>query len=57
MKKSTYFLIMAVVWTVVAVAVVALVSRTGTGSFSNMVLLLFAFIAVAGNWLRWSRSR
>jgi uncharacterized membrane protein len=57
MKKSTYFLIMAVVWTVVAVAVVALVSRTGTGSFSNMVLLLFAFIAVAGNWLRWYRSR
>ncbi len=57
MKKSTYFLIMAIVWTVVAVAVVALVSRGGTGSFSNMVLLLFAFIAVAGNWLRWYRSR
>ena len=57
MKKSTYFLIMAIVWTVVAVAVVALVSRGGTSSFSNMVLLLFAFIAVAGNWLRWYRSR
>ena len=57
MKKSTYFLIMAIVWTVVAVAVVVLVSRTGAGSFSNMVLLLFAFIAVAGNWLRWYRSR
>ncbi len=57
MKKSTYYLIMAIVWTVVAVAVVALVSRSGTGSFSNMVLLLFAFIAVSGNWLRWYRSR
>lgn len=57
MKKQTYYLIMAIVWTIVAVAVVALVSRTGASSFSNMVLLLFAFIAVAGNWLRWYRSR
>ena len=57
MKKRTFFLIMAVIWTVVAFVAVEYVLNTATSSFSKLVLLLFAFIAVAGNWLRWYRSR
>ena len=56
MKKSTFFLIMAIIWTVVAFIAVEYVLQTGTGSLGSLILLL-AFVAVAGNWLRWYRSR
>ncbi len=58
MKRTrTFYLIMAIVWTLVAVAAVVVVSGTGMGGSMNLLVLLLAFVAVAGNWLRWFRSR
>ena len=58
MKRTRIFtLIMAIFWTIVAVTVIVLVSRAGLNSSMNLLLVLLALIAVAGNWMRWYRSR
>ncbi len=57
MKRTRVFaLAMALVWTLVAVLVALFVLRTGA-SLMNMILVLLAAIAAAGNWLRYVRTK
>ena len=57
MKRTRgFFLVMAIVWTLVALLVTFYVLRTGA-SLPNMILVLLAFVAVAGNWLRYVRTK
>ena len=58
MKRTQIFtLIMAIFWTVIGIAVVVLVTRAGLTPAMNILLVLMAFIAIVGNWMRWFRSR
>ena len=46
------------VGTVVGVAALILAARsTGLDTSMKIVLAFLAFVAIAGNWLRWYRSR
>ncbi len=57
MKRNHVFaLVMAIIWTLVALLVAMYVYYAGT-SGPNLILLVFAFIAVAGNWLRYIRMK
>ena len=56
-RTKTFALIMAIFWTVVAVAAVALVSRAGLSGTETIVMAFLAVVAVAGNWLRYFRSK
>lgn len=58
MKRTRAFtLIMAIFWTVVAIAAIILVTRAKTGTAETVVLAFLAFVTVAGNWLRYFRSK
>ena len=59
MKRTQIFtLVMAIFWTVVGVAALILAARsTGLDTSMKIVLAFLAFVAIAGNWLRWYRSR
>ena len=59
MKRTQIFtLVMAIFWTIVGVLAVILAARSGGLNTSmNIVLAFLAFVAIAGNWLRWYRSR
>ena len=58
MKRTRIFtLIMSIFWTVIGLAVIVLVTRSDLTPAMNMLLVLMAVIAIAGNWLRWYRSR
>ena len=59
MKRTQIFtLVMAVFWTIVGVAALILATRsTGLDTSMKIVLAFLAFVAIAGNWLRWYRSR
>lgn len=58
MKRTKIFtLIMAVFWTVVAVAAIVLLPRMGLSTPETIVLVFLAFVAVAGNWLRYFRNK
>ncbi len=58
MKRTKVFtLIMAIFWTVVAVAAVVMFRRMNLSTPETIVLLFLAFVAVAGNWLRYYRSK
>ena len=59
MKRTQIFtLIMAIFWTIVGVLALILATRsTGLDSSMKIVLAFLAFVAIAGNWLRWYRSR
>ena len=56
-RTKTFTLIMAIFWTVVAVAAIVLVTRMGLSTPEVIVLVFLAFVAVAGNWLRYFRSK
>lgn len=56
-RTKTFALIMAIFWTVVAVAAVVLVTRTNLSTPETIVMIFLAFVAVAGNWLRYLRSK
>ncbi len=58
MKRTQVFtLIMAIFWTVIAIAAIIVVPRSGMGEAMNMLIIALALVAVVGNWLRWFRSR
>lgn len=58
MKRTQVFtLVMAIVWTLIGIAAVVAVSRAGMGTGMQLLILVLAFVAIAGNWLRWYRSR
>ena len=58
MKRTKVFtLIMAIFWTVVAVAAVVMFRRMNLSTPETIVLLFLAFVAVAGNWLRYYQSK
>ena len=58
MKRTKVFtLITAIFWTVVAVAAVVMFRRMNLSTPETIVLLFLAFVAVAGNWLRYYRSK
>ena len=58
MKRTRIFtFVMAIVWTIIGGFAIVLVARTGLTSGMNILLVLLAFVAVVGNWLRWYRSR
>ena len=56
-RTKTFTLIMAIFWTVVAVAAIVLISRMGLSTAEIIVVVFLAFVAVAGNWLRYYRNR
>ena len=57
MKRTRIFtLIMAIVWSLVGVGVIFYAFSIGF-STATFLLLLLACVAVAGNWLRYIRSR
>ena len=55
MKRTQIFtLVMAIFWTIVGVLAVILAARSGGLNTSMKIVLAFlAFVAIAGNWLRW----
>ena len=59
MKRTQVFtLVMATFWTIVGVLALILATRsTGLDTSMKIVLAFLAFVAIAGNWLRWYRSR
>ena len=59
MKRTQIFtLVMDIFWTVVGVVALILAARsTGLDTSMKIVLAFLAFVAIAGNWLRWYRSR
>ena len=58
MKRTQIFtLIMAIFWTIIAVAAVIAATRAGMETSMQIVIAFLAFVTVAGNWLRWYRSR
>ena len=58
MKRTRIFtLIMAIFWTIVAIAAVILVSRMQLSASWNIVFVTLVFVAVVGNWLRYYKSR
>ena len=58
MKRTQIFtLIMAIFWTMIAVAAILLVSRMDLEPAYNIIFAAVAFVAVVGNWLRYIRSR
>ena len=56
-RTKVFTLVMAIVWTVIGVAAVVVVSASGVGGGMQLIMLILAFVAIAGNWLRWFRSR
>ena len=59
MKRTQIFtLVMAIFWTVVGVLAMILAARSSGLDVSMKIVLAFlAFVTIAGNWLRWYRSR
>ena len=59
MKRTQIFtLVMAIIWTIVGVAALILATRSSDLDTSMKIVLAFlAFVAIAGNWLRWYRNR
>lgn len=58
MKRTrSFFLVMAIVWTVIGLAAIYVVSQSGMGAGTQVLMVVLAFVAIAGNWLRWFRSR
>ena len=58
MKRTRIFtLVMAIFWTVIAIAAVLILSRAGLSAPMNVVLVFLAFVCVIGNWLRWYKNR
>lgn len=58
MKRTrTFTLIMAIFWTVLAVVAVVQISRMGLSTPEIIVLIFLAFVTIAGNWLRYYRTK
>ncbi len=58
MKRTrTFTLIMAIFWTVLAVVAVMQISRMGLSTPEIIVLIFLAFVTIAGNWLRYFRTK
>ena len=58
MKRTrTFTLIMASFWTVLAVVAVVQISRMGLSTPEIIVLIFLAFVTIAGNWLRYFRTK
>ena len=56
-RTRRFALIMAIFWTIVAVAAVVLVTRTSLNTPETIVMIFLAFVAVAGNWLRYYKTK
>lgn len=56
-RTRRFALIMAIFWTIVAVAAVVLVTRTSLSTPETIVMIFLAFVAVAGNWLRYYKTK
>jgi hypothetical protein len=48
---------MAIFWTVLAVVAVVQISRMGLSTPEIIVLIFLAFVTIAGNWLRYFRTK
>ena len=58
MKRTQIFtLVMAIFWTLIALAAVVLATRTELTVPMRFLVVVFAFVASAGNWMRWYRGR
>ncbi len=56
-RTRRFALIMAIFWTIVAVAAVVLVTRMNLTTPETIVMVFLAFVAVAGNWLRYYKTK
>ena len=58
MKRTRIFtLVMAIFWTILGAVVLIMIPRIELNGPMRLLLTLMVFITVAGNWLRWYRSR
>ena len=59
MKRTQVFtLVMAIFWTILGVLALVMAARSsGLSTSMKIVLAFLPFVAIAGNWLRWYRSR
>lgn len=58
MKRTQVFtLVMAIFWTFIGVTAVLVTWRADVGSGARTGVLVLAFVAVVGNWMRYLRSR
>ena len=56
-RTNVFYLVMAIFWTVIGIGAVLIVGRAGLGTGAQLGMLLLAFVAVAGNWMRYFRNR
>ena len=58
MKRTRIFtLVMAIFWTLIAVAAVILAMHAELTWPMRFLMVVFAFVASVGNWMRWYRRR
>ena len=56
-RPKIFFLVMAIIWTVIGIAAIVVVARSEVGVGMQVLMTVLAFVAIAGNWLRWYRCR
>ena len=56
-RTRRFALIMAIFWTVIAVAAVVLITRMSLGTAETIVMAFLAFVTVVGNWLRYYKTK
>ena len=58
MKRTRIFtLVMAIFWTLIAIAAVVLAMHAELTWPTRFLMVVFAFVASVGNWMRWYRRR
>ena len=56
-KSPKYYLVAAIVWTVIAIFALALLfMASGGGTFARLSALLLISLCVTGQWMRYFRS-
>ena len=57
-KSPKYYLVAAIVWTVIAIFAMALLfMASGGGTFARLCGLLLICLCVTGQWMRYFRSK
>ena len=56
-KSPKYFLVCAIIWTVVALAALALLFMSTGALFGKLCGLLLIFLCVLGQWLRYFKNK
>lgn len=56
-KSPKYYLVAAIVWTVIAIFALALLFMASGGTFARLCGLLLICLCVTGQWMRYFRSK